>query len=66
MDDSFWQGLFSGAMIVYHIFEHIVLWAGLVYVDHLAVHHSLIHATFGSSQNSLKLSQTNLIGRNPF
>ena len=48
------------------IFEHIVLWAGLVYVDHLAVHHSLIHATFGSSQNSLKLSQTNLIGRNPF
>ncbi len=22
-----------------HSFEHIVLWAGLVYVDHLVVHH---------------------------
>ena len=47
-------------------YKHIVHWAGLVYVDHLAVHHSSIHYNFGSSQKSWIFRKIILIGRNPF
>ena len=36
-----------------------------VYVDNLAVHHSLVCANFGSSQNSLKLSQNKSTWESP-
>ena len=36
---------FAG-VIPFCMFEHIVLWAGLVYVDHLAVHHLFTYVSF--------------------
>ena len=37
---------FSFNLDIRKLFEHIVLWAGLVYVDHLAVHHLFTCVSF--------------------